>query len=304
MKSIVTVPILNKITRFLVPAVAFFVASPAFSAQILFQTEKTSFSQNEEFLISAYVDTEGEMLNAYEGKIIFPAQFLEGKEVRDGNSLVNFWIERPSLQQPNEGKQEIVFSGITPGGFSGAKGFLFSIIFRTKQSGTGTIQADRLRFLKNDGKGSPVPAHASSFSFAISSEISTSSPIKPILDDAPPEDFMPFISNDPNIFDGKNFLVFSTQDKDSGIDHYEVREGNGAFVRAESPYLLKDQSSDADIEVKAVDKKGNERTAKVSTEQEPEGKQKFLIFGILLVSALALIGVSVRKKIWKKSSSN
>ena len=31
---------------------------------------------------------------------------------------------------------------------------------------------------------------------------------------------------DPNVFDGKWFLVFAALDKGSGIDHYEVMETN------------------------------------------------------------------------------
>jgi len=59
--------------------------------------------------------------------------------------------------------------------------------------------------------------------------------------------------------DGKYFLVFSTQDKGSGVDHYEVREGRfGGFSEVSSPYILKYQSLDKKIFVKAIDKFGNE----------------------------------------------
>lgn len=65
--------------------------------------------------------------------------------------------------------------------------------------------------------------------------------------------------SDPAIFDGKYFLVFATQDKGSGISHYEVCEGGKRKCAiAESPYLLQNQKLNQKIFVKAVDKNGNE----------------------------------------------
>ena len=80
-----------------------------------------------------------------------------------------------------------------------------------------------------------------------------------------PEEFAPQIAADPAIFEGKWFLVFSTQDKGSGVDHYEIQETrqaemkNKKWVIGESPYLLKDQGLKSYIYVKAIDKSGNER---------------------------------------------
>jgi len=69
------------------------------------------------------------------------------------------------------------------------------------------------------------------------------------LDRELPESFTPFVEQSPVLFDGKAVLVFVTQDKLSGIDHYEVAEAKPAFLgdgdlvweNAVSPYVLKDQ---------------------------------------------------------------
>ena len=139
------------------------------------------------------------------------------------------------------------------------------------------------------------------FSFAVSSEVvATSSNIEPIKDTESPENFIPVISNDPNVFDGKFFLVFATQDKGSGIDRYEVREGeSGSFFSAQSPYRIKDQSLGVKIFVKAIDKNGNEKIAEVPAQKMALWKQNSLVFGILLV--LALLVFLYRKKLWKKN---
>jgi hypothetical protein len=281
----------KKIIIFLIP---FFFALPAFGAELSFVSEKQTFAQNEEFLVSVFLNTEGESLNAFEGKLVFPADMLEKKELRDGNSLINFWVERPTVKD-----SAIVFSGITPGGFSGTNGFLFSIVFGTKQSGNGTIQGKDLRFLKNDGFGTETPARASSFLFSVSAESVPSLPVSPIKDGEPPEDFTPIVSRDSNIFDGQFFLVFVAQDKGSGIDRYLVSEDGGiSFVPAESPHLLKNQSLDAKIIVKAVDRSGNEKNAEIQPKKGEKEKQNFFIFGILILSALIVF--FYRKKLWKK----
>jgi hypothetical protein len=91
-------------------------------------------------------------------------------------------------------------------------------------------------------------------------------------DTTAPELFTINIYRDPKIQDGKYFIAWTTTDKQSGLDHYEVFETNpwrfGFFQssdqmtywqRAESPYILKDQNLRSKIMVKAIDKTGNER---------------------------------------------
>ena len=74
--------------------------------------------------------------------------------------------------------------------------------------------------------------------------------------------------HDPSLFNGQWFAVFSTVDKQTGVkDHYEVAEVPSSqantpqsqwnWVRAVSPYLIKDQSLNNIIAVRAIDVAGN-----------------------------------------------
>ncbi|GAI25310.1 unnamed protein product, partial [marine sediment metagenome] len=63
-----------------------------------------------------------------------------------------------------------------------------------------------------------------------------------MIDTTPPEASQLKIGKDPSIFEGKYFLSFVAQDKMSGVDYYEVKEGKRDWKRVESPYLLEDQS--------------------------------------------------------------
>ncbi len=269
-----------------------FLPAVSFAAEMFLSSDKSTYGQGEEFLVQVYLNTEDVSVNAVGGALVFPTDTLELKEIRDGNSAINFWVEKPS----GTTNGNITFSGITAGGFTGTKKFLFGAVFKTKASGAGSINFKDIQVLQNDGAGTAVATVASPFTFTISNEAASSPANLKVVDIDPPENFTPFIAHDPSIFNGKYFLVFSAIDKGVGIDHYEVREGIWSdYVVAESPYLLKDQSLRKDIVVKAVDRYGNKRLAKVKAQNPSFNFEKMLIFGIILVICF-LIG----KKIWSK----
>lgn len=62
------------------------------------------------------------------------------------------------------------------------------------------------------------------------------------------------LAQDENLYDGKKFISFETTDKESGISHYEVKEGAYPIVRAEMNYVLIDQKGKSDITVTAYNK--------------------------------------------------
>ena len=117
-----------------------------------------------------------------------------------------------------------------------------------------------------------------------------------MIDSTPPNDFLPKIGKDPSVFGGKYFLTFATTDETSGIDHYEISETRGKrqeiWKKAESPYLLEDQSLQSKILVKAVDKAGNERIVQLQPPKKP-----FPYGEIFLI----LIGIGIIWWIIKKS---
>lgn len=264
----------------------FLLPTVVFSANLIFDTEKKNFGLGEEFLVNVMLNTEGISVNAVEGKIIFPSQLLEIKEIRDGNSAVNFWIERPEKSKIGE----LTFSGITPGGLSGSKVFLYSIVFQSKLDGEGAIKTSQLVVLQNDGKGTKTDVSPSSFPFIVSKEPGDRSTVERIVDNEKPEDFTPAIESNIGMFDGKYFLVFSTQDKGSGIAEYQVREGWFSFYKkADSPYLIKNQSLNKKIYVKAIDKYGNERVAILKTQNTSPWYKQYKIFAIIFIIIVSFI---------------
>ncbi len=286
------VGILTKILPAFFLSCAFFFAAPVFAAELRLDTHQSEMTFGESFLVDIVMHAE-ESLNAIEGRLVFPKDLLSVKEIRDGNSVINFWIEKPHVEVPGV----VLFSGMTPGGWSGANNHIFSIIFEAKNTGVAAVALQNTKAWMNDGRGTETTLRIHDTAMAIKSG---DNPVRKemFVDTASPEFFTPVIGNDPNVFDGKYFLVFVTQDKISGVDRYEVREGSWDWFRvAESPYLLKHQSLNRKIFVKAVDHAGNERMVVLPAQQHSSRYRLYGIFGILFM--IVLVGCYV-KKVWPK----
>jgi hypothetical protein len=170
-----------------------------------------------------------------------------------------------------------------------------------------------LQILKNDGEGTPITAKVASTSITAGpGTASSTSERAPSLTN--PDAFVPVISHDPQIYNDSYFLAFSTTDKGSGIDHYEVLEVpvsgsasklgfQSAWRVAVSPYLLQDQSLSSDIYVRAVNHAGNFIVVKLPAEQ-PAGNYAVWPFGIWLVVTICLtlgLAILLIKRFRKKS---
>lgn len=201
--------------------------------------------------------------NAFSGALSYSAT-LEPVAVSDGNSVINLWITHPIA--PAAG-MPIAFAGITPGGFSGTGGVLFSVLFRAKVAGTANVALTDVEVLRNDGEGGKEPVTLKPLTLSIGSKPLGGYTEPP--DTTPPESFTIYLGNDPQLFGGRNYLVFMAVDKDSGIDHYAVAESRlPPFLHfffplswniTETPYVIADQNLTSTLYIKAVDRAGNER---------------------------------------------
>jgi len=295
---------IQKIKIILVACLLSLVAGPALAAEVSFDTKTQEVKANQSFEVGVFINTDNESINALEGQIVFPVDLLEPKEIRDGNSIVNFWIERPKIES-----DKIHFSGITPGGYLGKKGLIFSVIFEAQKEGRGFIGFQDVKALLNDGQGTPTEIKISNFQFNIKdvgrpyiSDVRH----QEIEDKESPETFQPEIAKDAEIFDGKYFLVFATQDKGSGIDYYEIKESRQKFLKifkkwviAESPYVLKDRKLRSYVYIKAVDKAGNERIAVVEPRYPIKWYENYWIW-IIIILAIIFSFIVIKGNLWKK----
>jgi hypothetical protein len=233
-----------------------FLVSETQAADFVLDAINQEVNIGEVFEVKFFVDTKNENINAIEGQIVFPTELLNLEKVLTGSSIINLWLKNPKVEA-----NKIYFSGIIPGGYVGKNGYLFSLFFIPQKAGSEQVKIENVKTFLNDGLGTQTVSKFFDFNFWSHEPIMTITEPKKVLkekeDIFAPELFGITIMKDPNLFDGQYFLVFETQDKGWGIDHYEVKEGDSDFVLAQSPFLLQNQKLDETIAVKAVDKAMN-----------------------------------------------
>ncbi len=254
-----------------------------FATKFTLETPSVLVGTDTDFVVSVFVDTQVDSLNAFSGELSFPNELLALSRIRESGSLVSVWLDTPKATDPSH----IFFSGITPGGYRGERGLLFEITFHTSSEGkTAEFVLTKLQAFKNDGSATPAPVSANILRVLIS-KTATSSQIAVLEDGEPPEQFPIQVAQSPDAFEGKKVLIFATQDKGTGLAYYEVCEGLFASCkRAESPYVLKHQWMDVFLTVNAYDQSGNMRTEKLSTFSAIARYSLYGILGILVVLQL------------------
>lgn len=280
-------------------SVFFGISGKTSAAELFFEPRKINTAVNSVEKIEIFLNTgDGENINALEINVEYPAEFVKLKDWSNGNSIVSLWIKEP---KNNNGI--FSFQGIIPGGYNEKKGLLLVLYFESLKEGDAEIAIkDNSLVLLNDGEGTEAKTLFSSAKI-ISKFSEEKKPMPEFTENIPPEPFTPIISRSDEIYGGNYFLIFSTQDKNSGIDYYEVSEGGEPFRIAQSPYLLRNQRLDEDIRVKAVDKAGNERMEMIASRQAKKIEERkitepeLILLGILLLAILVILAKYVYTKI-------
>jgi hypothetical protein len=269
------------------------------AAQLYFSPKTGTFQPGETISVELRVDNQGECINAADISIGFSKDQVEIVDISRGDSIFSIWITPPVVRQ-EFGLINMV--GGIPGGYCGripgdpsVTNVIATVIMRFKNSIKTLPVSTKLTLLKttrvilHDGLGTDAKTILSGAEFSINR---TGQPQQNTWtqaiqqDKIPPEAFSVEVHRDKAIFNGKYFAIFSTVDKQTGLDRFEVAElrsslerGSEKWRRADSPYVLTDQSMRSIIRVKAVDKAGNERVAEyrapARSETETEGQGQF-----------------------------
>jgi len=298
--------------KIIIILIAGFVLFPGVSlaAKLYFEPSAGNYYQGDNFMVSVRIDPNAECVNTVKAIIGFPQDILEAVDFSQGNSILTLWIKNPEISQDSG---QISFIGGTPGGFCGRlagdpekSNLLGKIIFQVKKLNISDKNTATINFLTdsqvllNDGFGTPANLVGQNAVFNILSGAAktpkTEWQEELNKDNISPESFKINILRDPSIFNNKYFIVFSTTDKQTGVDFYEVKEGKKEWKRATtSPYLLEDQSLSSIIKVKARDRAGNERII----ERQPLRKPMFYWLIVLVL----MLGVITRWFLKKRLKS-
>lgn len=314
------------------------------------------FGPGDEFAIDIKIDLNTGCVNTIEAEILFPYTRLVANSFMTGESLISIWVDRPSDEELSKSNQTgvIHFSGGIPGGYCGKipgdpgnSNIIGRIIFKVPGLMIGSSEeesdeinisfGEKTRVLLNDGKGTEDILATREAKIKISDKAVTELDWDKLIkrDRIPPEPFIIELLKSQGVYDGKYYIVYTTVDKQTGIDRYEVleiRPTEALGVKPESawwkrilkperlapdwtvsdmPYVLNDQTLNSIIKVKAIDKAGNERLVEYIPPiefQKPKVMpiEKFIYFGfgfgaiviILIIFIIWLIKKIRRKKIY------
>lgn len=305
---------LNKLATYLLTIVVILIFVRAASASSLdLKVNTDDIGVLQQFKIDVLINPDNENINALEGELIFSSDKIKLLEILTGDSVINFWVEEPRLENG-----VIVFSGIIPGGFEGVlqpysqtrePGKVFSLIFQAQAGGEAVINFNKVRVLLNDGAGTESLVKASSSTIIINQDLPKEGVlVERELDYDAPEKFYPLITRDENLLDNQYVLIFSAQDKNSGIAEYFVYESQNQeapskiekdkWIKASSPYLLEDQELTSYVYIKAVDKAGNERVETINSQNETKNYENYQKLAIIVIGLIIFIFVS--RFLWQK----
>lgn len=297
--------------------------SVAEAASLYFSPNKTEIRPRDTITVAVRLDTdEGECVNVVNGVINYDPN-VQPVDISRGNSILPIWAEDPVIDKVNN---RITFAGGIPNGYCGRiagdprlTNTLLEIIFQAPgfrigigdENPTSTIKfSSETSVLLNDGFGTQAPLNTGEAKIFVHKK-----PGNNVIDEwnnlvaadkSLPEEFSIALLKDPSIFDGKFFITFNTTDKQTGIDHYEVIEesleksgffGWGAadapWRVARSPYLLRDQTLNSVIKVKALDKAGNEYIATFIPEESQRkiSNQQRALYGLAIASGILFMVV-------------
>ncbi|MDQ3076929.1 MAG: hypothetical protein M3Q63_02675 [bacterium] len=308
------IPFFKKICNLKIILIVSLLSIPGFLNAAEFQVEVSNPQSYQGGLIKVdvYVDSGGENINTIEASIEIPSHLFRVSEVLSNDSIITLWIEKPLLVDAHP-TSSIHFIGLIPGGFNELRSpygnnkhqaKILSFYLQPLEEGIGTITIKNPVILRNDGLGTPLDVKNTSV------EIKSSKPssimgttIPSIIDNEAPDHFAIELGRDESLYRGRWIIAFNAQDKGSGIDHYEVSESRNDthdWIKAQSPYVLRDQDLKSAIYVKAIDKKGNIRIESYPPTHHASWYEISATNYILVLITMGLVYLSLRLYVRKK----
>ncbi|MBI2046242.1 MAG: hypothetical protein HYT28_02385 [Parcubacteria group bacterium] len=252
----------KKIHIFILLFSAMFLPFSVSASTAYIDTGHTDFFVGDTILFSVRVDSENKDINAVDGEVLLDhaARSVSLIDINTASSEFSLWPLKPL---PSERNMSISFVGGSPGGFNSKDAVIFNIVLKLEKEGPITLTPSDFSVYLHDGKGTKDDVHAKQLAINVLPKKPDSQPVDDwnnviSNDKTPPEFIEAIIDRDPYIFDNQYFVSFFAVDKDAGVAYYEIKENDLDFVHAESPHLLQDQSLKSVVQIKAVDKAGNE----------------------------------------------
>ncbi|MEX0870122.1 MAG: cohesin domain-containing protein [Candidatus Spechtbacterales bacterium] len=325
---------IKKFTSILIVSVFLLTFNFSQAATLYIDPPDEPVSRHDTFTAKVRIDPGENCINAADVEVNYPIDILRVIDVSTGDSIFTLWPEPPSI---NTRDGVVRFMGGIPGGYCGRipgdpglTNVLATLVFQAPGAAdTDEVFPVRTRadfstsskVYLHDGLGTEVEPQFFGAEFELTEDAIEGSGqwFEFLAEDATePSSFTIELTQDSTMFDGKYFIIFSSNDKESGISHYEVMETRldeeeGLFARfsklrkteeiwkkTESPYVLNDQSLNSMIMVRAVDKAGNERIESLAPPEYLRRSSSTGTFVVLGVIFLILAGTAAMRYMYPK----
>ncbi|MDB5254931.1 MAG: hypothetical protein JWL92_307 [Candidatus Nomurabacteria bacterium] len=252
-----------------------------------------SVDQEQQFYVDVKVDPKGASFNGIQSTVQYSGDTITFVRAETGSSIITYFVTPPTVTENG-----IAFSGIILGGFRGLidpfdeshslPGDIVRLVFAGKAKGTARITTHDSTVTANDGAGTLQTVTDATVSTTVS-DVAAPSTYTPADSIAPT--ITASVVQEHDLFDGRYTLLFTATDKQSGIDHVELREGNGEWATIESPYVLQDQSRKSILSLRAYDASGNVGTITIA----PVASSSALALIILILILIIVVYVIYKK---------
>ncbi len=282
---------------FLFFVLLFFLLGPigVFAAIIYPKVNSSEISIGDSVIIDLIIDSEGQAINVVEGDVKIDSENIKIRDFSLADSALSYWLKTPFWSPP---ERQISFVGGVPGGFNSKSAFLFKIIISAESPGQVVFLPANIKAYANDGSATPIQVKIGSLAIKVNSEkkVQPRDEWNEVIskDNNKPQNLVVDIGQDYSLFDGKKFLTFSAVDNESGIDYYEVKEGDRPIVRSGAVYVLQNQEKMEPIVVVVYDKAGNSGEITIKPEEDLIPRSYIKLIGLIIILA-ALISVFYKK---------
>lgn len=283
----------------------------AHAATLSIDTPQATYGRGDTFVATVRLDNDNECVNAAQVEVDYPTNLLRAVDFSRGDSIFSLWVGDPQIDTD---KGTVTFSGGVPGGYCGRISgdpaqsniigeIVFTVVGDAADSAAVNLAASSRVYL-HDGLGTPAALSLKGTTLAlVSTPTESSNPwLSQVKDDTtPPEPFTVQVESTRDVLSGKYYAVFSTVDKQSGLDHYEILE-DGVWSRVTSPHVLKDQSLDSGVQVRAIDKAGNIRLGDYDAKSVPPRQYSFTeMLSFYLLLGIAILAIVIRLYLARRS---
>jgi hypothetical protein len=287
--------------------IAIFVLAPhqTFAANVYLSSDYQSISVGDTIIVNVSMDPMDKTPNVVEGNIMVTDGTGNVKmlELSTAGSVLNYWAQGPSIDSDSK----VSFIGGKPNGFDKTS-LLFKIILSAQSAGRVTFSPANIIAYNNDAKSSPVAVTTNALTIDIGPK-GSSQPKNQWLetvskDNKPPQQLSANVGQDESIVGGKKFITIFAVDNESGLSHYDVKEGNwpATSIPVGEIYILRDQQELSVVTITAYDKAGNYSTFSLTP---AKSKINYWTWVVVLIVCVVLIYILFRfLKVIKKKQKN